>query len=246
LRCHYCNYKTALINICPVCNSGYVKLGGTGTEKIESEAARIFPQARISVINDKGDFDSSADIVIATSSVLKHSELTFSLIAVLGIDNSFNRIDFRATERAYSILAGLANLTKDKIIIQSALRNNHALLACTNNDAQYFYKNEMRERKRFNFPPYRHFALVKLRGYSEEKVSLAAEALFKKLNIAPKKEAIKVLSLSAAVQPKLRGNYYWQILLSSKKSLQLGTFLKLNLKDFRHSGIIVTVDIDPS
>ena len=33
-------------DICPKCNSHYVRYFGIGTEKVESELSRLFPQAR--------------------------------------------------------------------------------------------------------------------------------------------------------------------------------------------------------
>jgi primosomal protein N' (replication factor Y) len=46
LSCHYCNFKTSPPSICPECNSGYIRYSGLGTERIESELSRIFPQAK--------------------------------------------------------------------------------------------------------------------------------------------------------------------------------------------------------
>ncbi|MDD3088139.1 MAG: primosomal protein N', partial [Candidatus Omnitrophica bacterium] len=63
LRCHHCAFKMAPPKICPNCNRGYIKYSGIGTDKIESELARIFPQARI-----------GEDIVVSTSLILKDEE----------------------------------------------------------------------------------------------------------------------------------------------------------------------------
>ncbi len=48
LSCHHCNYKMDPPDICPKCNSSYLRYWGIGTEKVESELARLFPNARIS------------------------------------------------------------------------------------------------------------------------------------------------------------------------------------------------------
>ncbi len=44
---------------------------------------------------------------------------------------------------------------------------------------------------------------------------------------------------------KLRGNFRYNILLKAKDPLDIGRFLKKNLKKLRPSGIIVTVEVDP-
>jgi primosomal protein N' len=44
---------------------------------------------------------------------------------------------------------------------------------------------------------------------------------------------------------KLRGNFYYQILMRASSVERAGQFLKLHLKDRHFSGIIVTIDVDP-
>ncbi|MEI6832319.1 MAG: primosomal protein N', partial [Candidatus Omnitrophota bacterium] len=233
LKCHHCNFKMDVPKICPSCNAGYIKYSGLGTEKVESELARIFPQARM-----------DEDIFVATSSVIKHGEINFDLIGVLAIDNSLNRVDFRAAEKTFSLLMGLTSLTSKKIIIQSANANHHCFQALIKNDPQLFYKEELKQRKQLNFAPFKHMILVRLRGESLEKVKQAACDLFEKLNKI-KTSSIKMLSLNPGQPAKLRGNFYYQILMRASSVEKASHFLKLHLKDGHYSGIIVTVDVDP-
>ncbi|MDO8662446.1 MAG: primosomal protein N' [Candidatus Omnitrophota bacterium] len=245
LSCHYCNFKIPLPKICPECNSGYIKLSGAGTEKIESELSRIFPQARIKIIDDKDLNLENYDIFIATSGVIKRGDLVFDLIGVLGIDNALNRVDFRATEKVFGLLAGLLNLTRKRILIQTSSPNHHCFQALLKKDANYFYEEELKQRRQLDFPPYKHMVLVKLRGEKEEKIKASAESLFSRLKEADKDKSIEIISVNSSSPAKLRGNYYWQVLIRSGNVLKANKFLKNNLKDFRHSGIIVTVDVDP-
>jgi primosomal protein N' (replication factor Y) len=113
-----------------------------------------------------------------------------------------------------------------------------------NKDIDIFYDEELRQRRELRFPPYRHFAALRLRAPQEAKVKKAAEDIFILLNKG-KARGIEVISLSAGPQPKLRGNFYWQVLCASADARRLSAFLKKGLKDFPHSGIIVTVDMDP-
>ncbi|MDD5097685.1 MAG: primosomal protein N', partial [Candidatus Omnitrophica bacterium] len=233
LKCHHCNFKMEVPKICPSCNAGYIKYSGIGTEKVESELARIFPQARL-----------NEDIFVATSSVIKHPGINFDLIGVLAIDNSLNRVDFRAAEKTFNLLMGLVSLTTKKMIIQSANANHHCFQALIKNDPQFFYKEELKQRKQLNFAPFKHMILVKLRGESLEKVKRAAGDLFEKLNKV-KTNSLKMLSLNPGQPAKLRGNFYYQILMRAASAQKAGHFLKLHLKDGHYSGIIVTVDVDP-
>lgn len=246
LTCHYCNFRMENPKICPSCNSGYIKFSGMGTERIESELSRIFPQARIKRIDTENSPDlKSADIFVSTSAIIKQVSYNFDLIAVLGIDNALNRVDFRSSEKVFSLLMGLLKLTDKKLLIQTGFPQHHAFKALVKNDASIFYKEELKERKQLSFPPFKHLVLIKLRSKIELKSREASYALFKKLNSKTNKYGVRVLSVNPGQPSKLRGNFYWQILLRSDNPEKATQFLKINLKDFRHSGIIVTVDIDP-
>lgn len=247
LSCNYCNFKLeSPPKICPECNSGYIRYCGIGTEKIESELSRIFPQARIKLVESGTDVDArEADIFVSTQEIVRHKGVNFDLIGVLAIDNSLNHFDFRGSEKTFSILAGLSELTDKLIIIQTGYPTHHVFKAIKAGDPGIFYDQELNQRQQLGLPPYKHLGIVKLRGKKENRIKESAHFLFDKLTKLKNKKGIKMVSVSPGVHPKLRGNYYWQVLLSSNSPRRIVKFLKINLKDFKHSGIIVTVDIDP-
>jgi primosomal protein N' (replication factor Y) (superfamily II helicase) len=259
LKCHHCNFKMESPKICPSCNTGYIKYSGIGTEKVESELARIFPQARVKILGEENRSDPNLknrslsdrqagvtdfDVFVATSSVVKHQDLSFDLIGVIAIDNSLNRVDFRAAEKTFTLLMGLVSLTSKKMIIQSANANHHCFQALIKNDPQIFLKEELKQRKQLNFTPYKHMILLKIRGINLEKVKKASSDLFEKLSKI-KTASIKMLSLNPGQPAKLRGNFYYQILMRASSVEKASHFLKLHLKEEHYSGIIVTVDVDP-
>ncbi|MBM3255652.1 MAG: primosomal protein N', partial [Candidatus Omnitrophica bacterium] len=245
LSCHYCNFKISPPKACPECNTGYIKYSGAGIEKVESELSRIFPQAKIKVLDKSGrESLQDGDIFIATESILG-AKYQFDIAAALSIDNSLNRIDLRASEKAFRLLYGLLSLTKERLLIQTSLPGHHVFTGLAQKDTNIFYTQELKQRKQLHFPPYAHLGLVKIRGKKESRVKDIASALFRHLNERKKGRGVKVLSLNPGQPAKLRGNFYWQILLRSVSPQKMSSFLKINLKDFRHSGIIITADIDP-
>jgi len=246
LRCRYCSYKLVPPKICPQCNSGYIKFSGAGTEKIESELSRIFPQAGVKRL-DPGQVPGreEADIFIATQGIIRQSELRFDLTAVLAADNSLNHVDFRSSEKTFSVLQALAALTDKTLFIQTSLPGHYVFSAIKQNDPGMFYEEELKSRRQVKFPPFRNFCQLRLRGRSETAVAEAAEKLFAKLNGPDTPKGVEVISLNPGQPPKLRGNFYQVILLASANVLAMNKFLKNSLKDFRQSGIIVTVDVDP-
>jgi primosomal protein N' len=84
-----------------------------------------------------------------------------------------------------------------------------------------------------------------VRGKKEERVKNLSLGIFEYLNKRNKDKGTQVISVNASSPFKLRGNYYWQVLLSSGNANKLSKFLKINLKKFSRSGIIITVDVDP-
>ena len=246
LNCHYCNFKMPAPKICPNCNSSYIRYSGTGTEKIESEISRTFPQARIKRVDKQTNIDiDAADIFVSAQSIIRKNNYNFSLIAVLSLDNSLNRIDFRASEKAFALLVGLLRLTQEKFAIQTNLPRHHVFSALENKDVNIFYDAELKQRKQLNFPPYSHLGIVKLRSVKEDRVLQASLDLFKKLDRTNRNKNIELISVNPGQPAKLRGKFYRQILIRSDNAKSISKFLKIHLKDFSHSGIIVTVDIDP-
>lgn len=245
LHCPYCTFSMEPSKICPACNSGYIKYSGLGTEKIESELARIFPQAKIKRPQEHSTVDvKEADIFVASEGALRGVGANFDLIGVLSIDNSLNRIDFRAGEKTFALLSELWNLTDKKIIIQTRLPRHYCFRALQEKNAEVFYQEELKQRKQLHLPPSGHIAVVKFRGIKEEKVQAVSREVFESLR-AHKKTGVRVLSVNPGQPARLRGNYYWQILLGSANAVKICAFLKSQLKNFKHSGIIVTVDVDP-
>lgn len=245
LGCHHCNYKISPPKICPGCNTGYIRYAGAGIEKIESEISRIFPQAKVKHLeHQEGANLADADIFIATEGIIKNPGLEFDLVTALSIDNTLNHPDLHSAQHAFNISIGLIGLTRKKLVIQTSLPEHHAFKALIDKNFNLFYDLELAQRKQLGFPPFKHLALIKLRGKYPDKLEMTAKELFDNL-LNKKAKSVKVMSLNRPWPEKLRGNYYWQILLKTDSPKKLTKFLKTNLNKFKHSGIIVTVDVDP-
>jgi len=245
LTCRYCNFRIQPPKICPDCNSGYIKFSGIGTEKMESEIARSFPQARITRVESGTGIDlEKADVFVSTEIIIRETGVLFDLIGVLSIDNTLNRVDFRAGEKTFALLYGLANLTEKEVIVQTYLPNHYCFQALKNNSPESFFAEELTQRQQLKLPPFLHAVLVKARGRNDEKTRALCEKIFTSL-ASRKKTNIHVISMNRGQPTKLRGNYYWQVLVTAVDPVKASAFLKTELKNFSHSGIIITVDVDP-
>ncbi|MBL7081722.1 MAG: primosomal protein N' [Candidatus Omnitrophica bacterium] len=246
LTCHRCNYRTQSPTICPSCNSGYIRYSGLGTEKLESELHRLYPGVNIARLDkEEKIIPNDAQLIVATESVLKHRIANLDLIGVLSPDTALNRPDFRAGEKVFALLLQLACLTSNCLIIQTKFPKHYCFRALTEKRINLFYETELVFRRQSHLPPFNHIIMVKLRGRKEERVSLAAGELFDILNNCNKNKSIKIVSCFNQIPHKKRDNFHEQILITTRSVIKAVNFLKKILADFRRSGIIITVDVDP-
>ena len=123
LKCHYCGFETQNITICPKCKSKNVKYFGGGTQKLESEIKKLFPEAStirmdIDTVSKKNSHEiilnkfknENIDILIGTQMVVKgHHFPKVTLVGVIAADSSLNIEDYRASERTFQILTQVAS-----------------------------------------------------------------------------------------------------------------------------------------
>ncbi|MBU0549845.1 MAG: primosomal protein N' [Candidatus Omnitrophica bacterium] len=246
LVCHQCNYSMQSPKICPNCNSGYIRYSGLGTEKLESEISRLYPQVKIARLDkDEKEFSRDAEIIIATESIFKHRPDNLDLVGVISLDAVLRRPDFRAAERVFGSLIHLASLTSVRLMIQTNFPRHYCFQALLERKIELFYESELALRGEAKLPPFGHIIAVQLRGAKEEKVRLAGEELFQALSTNNRGSSIKVFSRTSPMQHKKRDKFYEQVLLKTDSVKRGVDFLRNRLANFRRSGIIITVDVDP-
>ncbi len=122
LKCHYCGYETNILTSCPECGSNQIRYFGTGTQKLEAEIHKLFPEAStirmdVDTITKKNSHEQilqrfqeeQIDILIGTQMVVKgHHFPNVTLVGVIAADGTLNIDDFRANERTFQILTQVA------------------------------------------------------------------------------------------------------------------------------------------
>ena len=122
LKCHYCGYETNVINKCPDCKSENIRYFGTGTQKLEAEINKLYPEAKtirmdVDTVTKKNSHEkiltyfkeNKADILIGTQIVVKgHHFPNVTLVGVIAADGSLNMNDYRANEITFQILTQVA------------------------------------------------------------------------------------------------------------------------------------------
>ena len=122
LKCHYCGYERKNFKTCPECGSNNIRYFGTGTQKLEAEINKDFPNATtirmdIDTVTKKNSYenilnkfkDENIDILIGTQMVVKgHHFPNVTLVGVIAADSSMYMSDFRSNERTFDLLTQVA------------------------------------------------------------------------------------------------------------------------------------------
>ncbi|HEX2755096.1 MAG TPA: primosomal protein N' [Candidatus Limnocylindrales bacterium] len=200
LRCHHCGRATPIATRCPNCRSPRIRYLGGGTQRVEEEVRRRFPELRVGrldrdVVERRGAaervIDAFAtgllDVLVGTTLVTKGLDIpAVTLVGVVSADVALNLPDERAAERTYQLLAQAAGRAgrgdrPGLAIIQSYQPEHAAIRAVADDDGAAFYDSELALRRRFGSPPFGR--LVKLtvgivdRDAAEREAAAMAERL---------------------------------------------------------------------
>ena len=128
LKCHYCGYEEEIVKVCPECHSEKIRYFGTGTQKLEQEIIKQFPNAKtirmdVDTVTKKNSHEEilnkfkneNIDILIGTQMVVKgHHFPNVTLVGVIAADSSLNIDDYRANERTFQILTQVARTSRKR------------------------------------------------------------------------------------------------------------------------------------
>ncbi|MDP3787222.1 MAG: primosomal protein N' [Candidatus Omnitrophota bacterium] len=270
LNCHYCNYQVSPPAMCPKCKSENIRYFGIGTQKVESETARLFPGANIG----RMDTDATAkrgshrqilsdfkkhklDILIGTQMIAKgHDFPRVMLVGVVSADTALNLPDFRASERTFNLLTQVAGRAgrgaePGKVVVQTYSPTHYAIERSITHDYVGFYDEEINFRRELNYPPFTHVVEIKLRGRNEERVIKAAHDLSADLNavigaFSADYKTVEIVGPAPEFISKIKGQFRWNMLLKGQSPGDICDLIDESLGRLKgKSGLIITVDVDP-
>jgi primosomal protein N' (replication factor Y) (superfamily II helicase) len=235
MRCHYCGYSRAPVDVCPDCGSLDVGYSGFGTEKIEEDVRRVFPDLSVSridtdAVRKKGVLqhtleqfrEGNIDILLGTQMVAKG--LNFPGVRLVGIvqaDSALHLPDFRSRERTYSLItqvAGRAGRYDDEgmVIIQTFTPEDPAIKLAAEGRAEQFYQLELGSRRDLRFPPFARLVRLVFRGRDREKVERSCDEAVTLLqeNLSSEAEILGPAECPIAI---ISGNHRFQLLLRAEK-----------------------------
>lgn len=261
LKCHYCDYSTKKIELCPKCNSKYLILKGIGTEKIEEYLndkfnVRVVRMDKDStslkgmhekIINDFNNY--KYDIMLGTQMISKGLDFkNVTLVIVLNGDSSLNIPDYRSAEKTFNLLtqvsgrAGRSN-KEGSAIIQTYNPDHYAILFAKNHDYIGFYNKEMKIRKVLKYPPFSFIVAIRILSSDLEILKKDTNKIYEYLkNNLDNKYTILGPSLSI----KINNIYKYQIIIKYKEKEKIHTVLKNINNLVKTNKIKLEIDFNPN
>lgn len=256
--CHYCGYETGAPDVCPKCGGRYIRYFGTGTQKVEKEARKLFPDTPI----ERMDADTTKQkdahqkilnrfkngntrILIGTQMIAKGLDFPqVGLVGVITADTAINLPDFRAGERTFQLITQVAGRTgrgehKGYVIVQTYAPEHYAIKTAKHHDYESFFEKEIGLRKEHGYPPFCSIINMVISGYNEGEVKSAAKFISDQLKDIP--ESILLGPVKAPIS-KINNRFRWQILI---KTSDITSTLK-QLNSVKTTGYRVEINTDPN
>ena len=271
LRCHYCGKTLPPPKKCPQCGSGYIKYFGAGTQKVQEEVRRLFPDARVA----RMDVDTTrqkdaharilerfragdANVLVGTQMIAKGLDFPgVALVGVVAADISLNLPDYRSAERTFQLItqvagrAGRADVP-GRVVVQTYEPEHYGIKLAAAQDYRAFYTRESAYRRAAMYPPFTVIARVVYSAKDPAAAEAAAKDAQAKLGAyldetGMRADAIHLAATEAPIR-LLRGEARWQLMLKLyfKADLEAVAARMQALADAAPAGVRGELEINPN
>jgi len=229
LRCHLCGHQRPAPASCPQCRAPDIRWRGLGTQRVEEAVRRVAPRARV----ERMDTDTMVrknrfrevlsefragriDILIGTQMIGKGLDFpNVTLVGLVDADISMHVPDFRANERTFQLLVQVAGRAgrgdrAGEVIVQTFTPQSEAIQFSRRADFAGFAAAELKLRRDFRYPPYRHLIQHLFRGPNPDKLRFYAEQ-WARLVEKELGDRVELRGPAAAPIEKIKDEYRWQL-----------------------------------
>ena len=268
LVCHYCGHTEPVPAKCPSCKVTDVVPMGFGTEKIEEEIARLFPEARVArldrdTVTSERAFNAivagfarrETDILVGTQMITKGFDFEgVALVGILNADNMLNNPDFRAGERAFQLMTQVAGRAGRRarggeVVIQTAEPGHPVIRQVVGGDFEGMARMQLADREAFFYPPYARLTMLTLRHRDPQLLRRGAAELAARLR---GRFGRRLLGPMTPPVDRIRGEYLVGLLLkiesgasSARARELLGAELTAFAQHPEYRTIAVVPNVDP-
>lgn len=259
LKCHLCGYSQSMVSNCPSCSSRNIKGSGFGTQMLEEEVNRYFPDKKIirmdadttsrknsheNLLSSFGNHD--ADILLGTQMIAKGLDFeNVTLVGILQGDGLLARNDYRCSEMTFDLLCQASGRSgrgesAGEVYIQCFDTQHYSIKSALSHDYLNFFKHEMKYRHLAEYPPYTYLCNLIVVGKSEELTLHEAEEIKKWLMNYP----FKILGVSEL--GKLADEYRYRCTVKSRSLEQLQSVIyELYRMKRTMKGVRLLIDMNP-
>ena len=268
--CHWCDYELPAPRTCPECRHPAIRFSGWGTQRLEEEVRRRFPQVEcIRMDTDSMRRPDShrraleafeqgrARILLGTQMIAKGLDFpNVHLVGVINADTALHLPDFRASERTFQLLvqvAGRAGRGRRRgwVLVQTFTPDHAVLRAAAEQDYTGFAQRELRMRRELGYPPFGHMARLVLRGANVDQVRLWAEETCRRIQqqlqaTGAAEQGGRVLGPAPAPLARLREQYRFHLQVLAPETVPLWDLVAESLAGLEPPPEVqLAVDIDP-
>jgi len=179
--CNKCGKKETTETRCPNCTSWNLNPLGIGTDRVYEEVKIYFPEATVIQI-DKETTPTETEVNSAIKifekspgSILIGTEMAFSYLknkvshsAIISLDGLLSIPSFNINQKILHIIEKLHYLTEHNLIIQTRTPENQILRHILSGNVLPIYREDLEERKQFNYPPFKRFIKITFSGTAQE------------------------------------------------------------------------------
>jgi len=264
--CHYCGFRAPPVDVCPECGSVDVGYSGFGTERIEEEVQKLFPEMTVRRVDTDAvrkratlrrileEFRrGEIDILLGTQMVAKGLNFPgVKLVGIVSADTGLMLPDFRAPERTFDLIVQVSGRAgrfhpDGKVLVQTYLPHNDTIRLAAAADLDGFHRLELEARRQLGFPPYTRLVRFVFRSRDARKARAAARGFAASLPEERLEQAgTELLGPAECPLAVVSGNHRQQVILRSTQFRPLHRLARETLDGFSTpSSVYVEVDVDP-
>jgi primosomal protein N' (replication factor Y) (superfamily II helicase) len=264
LRCHLCGDQRPAPARCPECGAPDIRWRGLGTQRVEETVRRVLPRARVERMDSDtmtkknrfreilGDFRlGKIDVLVGTQMIGKGLDFpNVTLVGLIDADLSMHVPDFRANERTFQLLVQVAGRAgrgdrAGEVVVQTFTPKAEAIQFSRHADYNGFAEAELKMRRDYGYPPFRHLIHHIFRGPNPEKLKFFSEQWAR---LVEKTFAGRVELRGPAPSPieKIKDEYRYQLWYFTSNVTKLGPELvKLRAGFAWPDDLVQVLDVDP-
>jgi primosomal protein N' (replication factor Y) len=248
LMCHYCGHMEDMVSVCPKCGKNHLKMTGLGTQRVEDEIAKLFPDARILRMdadtassryayekNFKAFENGEYDIMLGTQMIAKGLDFpNVTLVGVLSVDKALFSGDFRSYERTFSLITQVVGRCgrgekQGRAFIQTYVPNHYVINLAAEQNYKEFFRQECEMRKALIYPPFCDTCMLEFSSEidkcAEEAASCFMRLLREKIESEEPHFPLRALEPSRCTYEKLNGKFRYRLIIKCRNNSEFRKFI---------------------